>query len=52
MARNVSLYYSPDELIWYYQRWPDGKVSVKEYETKEDALQDYAKTDNPEYEWE
>ena len=52
MARNVSLHYSPDEGIYYYQHWPDGKVSMKEYETKEEALRDYYFTDDPLYEWE
>ena len=50
--RNVSLYYSPDENIWYYQRNSDGKVSKKDYETKADALEDYYYIDDPRYQWE
>jgi len=53
MARNVWLFYSPDEGIWYYQQKDDaGKTSKKTYESKKDALRDYHRTDDPEFEWE
>ena len=53
MARNVDLQHSPDKSIWYYQKRDyEGKVSVKEYLTKEEALADYYHVDDPDYEWE
>ncbi len=53
MARNVTLIYSPDECLWYYQKQNyDGKVSVKTYTTKAEALIDYYFTDDPNYKWE
>ena len=53
MARNVDLNYSPDESIWYYQKRDyEGKVSKKEYKTKEEALEDYYFAGDPDYEWE
>ena len=51
IMRNVKLYHSPDEGIWYYQRLSDWKVSVKSYKTKEDAFRDYKNIDSPTYKW-